>query len=92
MSDQPPQSSDITGVRAVVFVGLMFIIDIAGAMIANNPDVTKLIFGASFALAAGAWAVSRILPSGWLNYWQTVLLAAVLFGSTVGVILLRLQH
>lgn len=88
---QPPQkkrqSSEITGMSAVVFVAIMFAIDFIGAAIAGNRNVTRGIFSASLYLAAATWGISKALPAGWLNLKRTALLSLVLFGSVVAFIL-----
>jgi hypothetical protein len=70
-------TSEIKGVKALVFVAAMILVPfvlVRGA----EPEQVGAITGASFGTSTVAWVVSKMLPDGWLDVRRTAALAMVL--------------
>jgi len=81
------QARGITGINAAVFVGIMILAYIAGAVTMSNSEASMHLFKASLFLAAAAWAISYVFPAGWFNLKRTLLIAVVLYGGLLGFVI-----
>ena len=86
-SDEAPQATKqargIAGKSAVLFVSVILLGYVVGAIIANNPEVSGHLARASLFGTAAIWAVSMAFPVGWWNLKRTGILAVILFGGMV---------
>ena len=82
------ETSEIRGKKALAFLVTMLLampVEIAAIAHsdphANPTDASQHVFGAVASISIAAWALSKMIPDGWLDLKRTILLAVILSGG-----------